>query len=96
MYCVWSCDGTCHFRLNAWHGDHLCLMPLQVETKTKTDIEEKKKQLRQLVGGSYRCDFYPQEANNMSPIPLRSRDITPQQVESCSPLYMPKWSITHI
>ena len=26
----------------------------QVETKTKADIEEKNKQLRQLVGGSYR------------------------------------------
>ena len=27
---------------------------MQVETKTAVDIEEKKKQLRQLVGGSYR------------------------------------------
>ena len=35
----------------------MCLMlihVLQVETKTKGDIEEKKKQLRLLVGNSYR------------------------------------------
>ncbi len=38
----------------AWHGQHDPVSLLQVETKTKTDIEEKKKQLRQLVGGSYR------------------------------------------
>ena len=27
----------------------------QVETKARNDIEDKKHQLRQLVGGSYRC-----------------------------------------
>ena len=27
----------------------------QVETKTRSDIEEKSKQLRLLVGNSYRC-----------------------------------------
>lgn len=27
----------------------------QVETKARNDIEDKKQQLRQLVGGSYRC-----------------------------------------
>ena len=27
---------------------------MQVETKTRHEIEEKKKQLRQVVGGSYR------------------------------------------
>ena len=30
------------------------LMYRKVETKTKVDIEDKKKQLRQLVGNSYR------------------------------------------
>ena len=34
---------------------HVCVE--QVETKARNDIEDKKHQLRQLVGGSYRCVF---------------------------------------
>ena len=43
-------DGA-HFQVVAFNRR---MHTLQVETKTAVDIEEKKKQLRQLVGGSYR------------------------------------------
>lgn len=40
----------------------------QVETKAAVDIEEKKKQLRQLVGGSYRLLFALSPCCNLGPL----------------------------
>ena len=43
---------------------------MQVETRTAVDIEEKKKQLRQLVGGSYRLLLDPalSQCYNLGPL----------------------------